>query len=55
MASVQSLTGRFRKSIAGKPPPTVVRGAVRLECMGMIGVLETTLIVPTRSDGHDQG
>uniref|UniRef100_UPI0019825E0B hypothetical protein n=1 Tax=Pseudomonas viridiflava TaxID=33069 RepID=UPI0019825E0B len=23
MAPVQSLTGRFRKSIAGKPPPTV--------------------------------
>ena len=48
MASVQSLIGRFRKSIAGKPPPTVRgRSKTRVYAEGMIGVLEITLIVPT--------
>ena len=50
MAFVQSPIDLFRKSIAGKPPPTVVRGCSKTWVHGHIGVPELTLIVPTRGN-----
>ncbi|WP_205972371.1 hypothetical protein, partial [Pseudomonas viridiflava] len=58
MASVQSLIGRFRKSIAGKPPPTV-RGRSKAwynaEHRHVHDRLEITLIVPMLRVGMPLG